>query len=320
MTRQENELDKFGKLALDPLRRAPALDPEVCAMEKAKFLAHGENMRHSLIPGLNERRQNHHGRPRRLTPGILSFPLYRALAIGLVLLVLVAGSTFTVYAAQGSLPGEPLYSIKSASEDVRMAVTISPEAKLNLTLDYTNHRLSEIQTLVSSGQSLTAQTSDRYQNELEEALQLAAQLDDKHIEIALTQIRNQAEKQGLTLQELIDRLPNQASPAIIRLEERLEEQVQLSSIGEKNPQAFRDEIKLRARNRHGPKNSTDETGETPVLGTQMPYPPTGNGNNENFENQPTNEPNHGNSGNGQGQPSPGNGNHGPNPTHTPRPE
>ncbi len=310
MTRVERELDEYGKRILSPLQAAPPSDPRMMAEEKARFLLKGEDLRNNLIPKLAEKQQKQTDRQDGRYRGFFSTPIYKALAIAVIVLVLITASSITVFAAQSSLPGDPLYTIKSISEDIRLSLTFSTEDKLDLTLDYANHRVDEIQGLVSQGKSLPEQTSERYQRELEQELELAAQLDDQQLQSALIQIKAQAESQGMTVEELITHLPNQASPAIMRLQERLREQVQLSTIGEQNPQAFRKEIHAREHGRQGPRQQATED-EQELFTTQGAITPapdeenTGNG-----MGKPTGEP---------GQSNPGNGNHTPNPTHTPKP-
>jgi hypothetical protein len=246
-------------------------------------------------------------------------PLFRALIAVLVVVILLAGSSATVFAAQNSLPGEPLYAIKSLSEDVRLTMALNPQTKLDLTLTYTNRRAEEISSLVANGEELPTQTSARYQLELEQALDLAAQMNDQQMQVALIQIKNRAEKQGMTMEELLANLPEQASPAILRLQERLQEQVMLSSFGESDPQAFRNEIRERQKIRQSLKHSTEpeQTEEIPLIADNTPMP--GQDNNGNEMGQPTQMPGHNGQGNGQDESLPGNGNHGPGPTHSPKP-
>ncbi len=242
-------------------------------------------------------------------------------ALLMVFVFILVGSSVTVYASQNSLPGQPLYAIKSWSEDVRLAMTSSPNAKLSLTLYYTNRRLEEISNLVAGGKAINAQTADRFQKELDDALQLATQLGDTQMQVALGEIKSHAQKQGITMKELISKLPPQAEPAVIKLQERLNEQVQLSDVGETDPKEFRIQLRERLqdlqRNKHGPEvdqpqSTSDEISITPI-------PKHDGDNNGNEMNQPTKDPEHGGPGKGQGQSTPGNGNHGQNPTHTPKP-
>jgi hypothetical protein len=309
MTRADAEMDDYAKSMLSPLRPVPFADPKMVKEEKAKFLLQGENLRNNLNPSLVEKKLRRVDRYTERRRRWLALPIYKALFIVILVLVLLGASSFTVFAAQSSLPGDPLYPIKSVSEDIRISLAFSTQAKLNLTMDYTNQRVREIQGLATQGKSLPDQTSERYQHELEAELQLAAQMNDQAMQSALLQIKVHAENQGMTVEELIAHLPNQASPAILRLQERLQEQVQLSTIGEKNPQAFRQEIHEREHTHQAPnKQATSEApasqdtegAATPAYTLESP----GNG-----MNQPTTQPGHGN---------PGNGNHNPNRSHTPK--
>lgn len=322
MTRAEHELEEFGKRTLDPLRPTPSLNQQAASEVKAKFLLEGENLRQAI----NKQPEGEDTRPtrrrRNFFNGFQHKPVMKALvAVLLAFVVLLAGSSLTVFASQSSLPGQPLYPVKSWSEDVQLSMTLSPDAKLSLTLNYTNRRMEEISSLLASGNTISDQTANRFQNELEDALQLAAQLNDTQMQQALSEIKNHAEKQGMLIQELIVKLPPQADPAIQRLQERLNEQVQLSNVGERDPKGFRVQVRERIQKEHGPKHSpdtrqsqstTDETAITPM--------PSQESNNHGIEmSQPTDIPEHSGPGNGQGQTIPGNGNHGSNPTHTPKP-
>ncbi len=282
------------------------LDPQVKAAEKSKFLLQGESLRQSLIPRSSEvyteretRRLETFRRGRRL-------PLFKAMVASILVLIFLVGSSITVYAAQSSLPGEPLYTIKSWSEDVRLSMTFSTKAKLNLTLDFTNRRVDEISRMAASGKAMNNQSSERLQNELDNALELVTQLDDPQMQNALGNIKKQAENQGMTIEELISKLPSQAEPAIIHLQERLNEQVNLSTIGEKNPQAFRSEV--RERLRKGPKHlpTSGESQSSPAGLSNTPMPEQ-------------EDDGHDGQGNGHGQSTPGNGNRGPKPTRTAEP-
>ena len=306
MTRADGELDEYGKRACAPLRSAPPIDPQVLAAEKSKFLLQGESLRQSLIPRSSEeyterenRRLETFRRGRRL-------PLFKAMVVSILVLIFLVGSSITVYAAQSSLPGEPLYTIKSWSEDVRLSMTFSTKAKLNLTLDYTNRRVDEISRMAASGKAMNNQFSERLQNELDNALELATQLDDPQMQNALGNIKKQAENQGMTIEELISKLPSQAEPAIIHLQERLNEQVNLSTIGEKNPQAFRSEVRERLRKgpKHSPTSGESQSSPAGLSNTPMPE---------------QEDDGHGGQGNGHGLSTPGNGNRGPKPTRTTEP-
>jgi hypothetical protein len=64
-----------------------------------------------------------------------------ALAAAAALVLVVAGATS---AAASSLPGDPLYGLKRASEDVRLALTFDEVARFHLLSELTDRRLEEL--------------------------------------------------------------------------------------------------------------------------------------------------------------------------------
>jgi hypothetical protein len=319
MNRADKELDEYGKRTLAPLRPSPPLDPLTASEAKAKYLLKAENFRQTI------RFQPENADTLQMNGKLNIFgtlqhkSMMKALAAFLLaFMVILAGSSFTVFASQSSLPGQALYTVKSWSEDVRLSMTSSPDARLNLTLDFTNQRLEEISSLLEHGNTINEQTADRFQRELEDALLLAVQLDDTQMQLALEKIKSHAENQGLTIQELINKLPPQADAAILRLQE-LNEQVQLSNV-ETDPKEFRVKVNERSQRQQNPKHSPDtgKSKSTPDETATTPMP-LQNGDRNGNEIQTTDVPGHGGQGKDQDQTPSGNGNHELNPTHTPKP-
>jgi hypothetical protein len=280
----------------------------MAAETRKQYLLQVDSLRQGILSHLNKEAKE------RLTRQIKRFGLFQRMpvmktvaALLLVVIIVLAGGSISVYASQSSLPGEPLYSIKSLSEDVR--------------LGYTNRRMDEISGLLAGGKTLNDHASARYQQELDSALQYAAQLDDSQIGNALGQIKTHAENQGMTMEDLINKLPPQAEPAVVHLQARLAEQVKLSQFGEVDPQAFRVQIHERLQKQHGNKHSagTDqpESASPDLTVTQEPGQ-NGNGHG-NKTHQPTAVPGNDNPGNGKEQSTPGKGNHGPNEKQTQEP-
>jgi len=76
-------------------------------------------------------------------PSRFSFPamLRPALAAAAILVLVLAGATS---AAASSLPGDALYSLKRASEEVRLALTFDDVARTQLLSELTDRRLEEL--------------------------------------------------------------------------------------------------------------------------------------------------------------------------------
>ncbi|MDD5289066.1 MAG: DUF5667 domain-containing protein [Dehalococcoidales bacterium] len=75
-----------------------------------------------------------------------------AVAVCAVLLVFVLGGG-TVLAADGSMPGSPLYPVKLAAENVRVKLTGSEEKKLELYAAIADRRVAEMAQMVDSGKT-----------------------------------------------------------------------------------------------------------------------------------------------------------------------
>jgi hypothetical protein len=324
MSRAEKELEQYGKRILAPLRQADPINPQKAEQIKKQFLLQGESLRQALAaqphaePYKGSRQRS--VSPWFARPGLLMKAL---LAVLVAVVIILAGSSITVLAAQDSLPGDQLYPVKTWSENLRYALTSSPQARLNLTLEYTNTRMGEISSLVARGTSINEQTTAQYQQELNNALELAVQMDDSQLQTAMQNIMNQASRQEMVVQGLIDRLPAQAPPAMLRLQERLTAQIQLSALGEADPKTFRMELQERLHRQQGPDTSPGsgqpEINPQAPEGTPMPDENGGGGGDGNKSGQPTEMPGNGNPGNGLGQPNPGNSNHQANPQHTANP-
>jgi hypothetical protein len=75
-----------------------------------------------------------------------------AVAVGAVLLVFVLGGG-TVVAADGSMPGSPLYPVKLVTENVRVSLAGSEEKKVELYAVLADRRITELDYLVANGES-----------------------------------------------------------------------------------------------------------------------------------------------------------------------
>ena len=99
-------------------------------------------------------------------PSRLSFPalLRPALAGAAILVLVLAGATS---AAASSLPGDALYSLKRASEDVRLALTFDDVARTQLLSDLTDRRLEELAEIAKRHPSSAPTATQEYADAVE---------------------------------------------------------------------------------------------------------------------------------------------------------
>ena len=105
----------------------------------------------------------------------IKFSYARAIMAGVLILVLVGGSAGVTYAAEGSLPGQPLYAIKvSIAEPIQGALITSTAGKAQWQNDLAERRLAEAATLASQN-NLATSTQVYLQNAVASHVALAQQ-------------------------------------------------------------------------------------------------------------------------------------------------
>jgi hypothetical protein len=138
-----NSGDSLEK-AFASLREVPAPDRERQASERAAFLTRAGRFR-AAAP-------HKQGGILALTPG-LSRRLAVAGTVVAIVLVLVAGTGGVLYAAEGAVPGDPLYGIDRAMESARLSLTSEPQAAMELLLSLADERLLEAEKLSGKGEA-----------------------------------------------------------------------------------------------------------------------------------------------------------------------
>lgn len=118
---------------LVPLHDAAFPAPRAKASHRAAFLGQAAQMHEQAV-----------ARPERL--GLrLPAQLWRSLvAVALVLALVLSVGGGVARAAEGSLPGSPLYPLKLAAEDARAILTPDPSARTRLYLHFADRRTNEM--------------------------------------------------------------------------------------------------------------------------------------------------------------------------------
>jgi len=177
-------------------------------LDTAALIAGAARVREALWA---RRRSDRAGRPRwfvRLA--------WSALAL---LLLLVVTTTGTALAAESSLPGQPLYPVKRASEAIRLALTWQTEGRAWLQIEFAERRLAEVAAVCGEGECPTDLLDDlgvQTQEAQEEVARLpvdksAALLDRM---VALTGHQEQV------LSRILETAPDAAHPGLERALER----------------------------------------------------------------------------------------------------
>jgi hypothetical protein len=152
--------------------------------------------------------------------GRFSFPMLvrPALAAMAALVLVLAGATS---AAGASIPGDPLYGVKRATEDVRLALTFDVEARTQLLSEFTDRRLNELAEIAKRRPSSAPTATQEYADAVEA---FADALDDLHNAVS--------EDKRLAAQALAEAARAKHKAVLDAVKERLsaEEQVDVQKV------------------------------------------------------------------------------------------
>jgi hypothetical protein len=115
---------------------APAADPAFRLRARNRMLAAAAHRRRG---------------PRWNPFGALPRPAARLAFAGALAVALLVGGLTSAAASGKSLPGDPLYPVKLAVENARLAVAFDPAARARLHAQFADVRLSEAQQLIAAG-------------------------------------------------------------------------------------------------------------------------------------------------------------------------
>jgi len=289
-------LDPMLKNAFNDLQNIPPRTPQAAARGKENFLKQATVFRQTVSRKSDQRHSSWNN---------IFFPLFQRkehspvlntlFAVVLAVVVFFGVPGATVFAAQGSLPDQTLYPLKTWSEDVILSLTGSAQTRLNYTLDFSDRRVAEMANLLATGKVIPEKVETRLQRELDLALELAASMDDPQAIQQMVQIRQRAEAQMQTMAILMSGAPGSAEQLLLMAQTRLQEQIQLAAMGESDLPGLRMQIQRRFQNHGGAGEQTPGTGSNPqgpgpMSPTDMPGPSaSGNGSGSGM-NQPTGMP------------------------------
>ncbi len=260
--------------ALAPLRHVP---PRTAASEQRglqSFLAQAAELR----PTVSARPAPRH------TGWRLNFrketsPMNALITLSLILALALGGTGATAYAAQDSLPTEPLYAVKLITEDARLGLASGPQAQLNLLLEMAQVRTNEMTALTAKGEPIPESVPVRLQTHLEAALQIAAQFGEPEMAAALEQIRAAAETQTQAMTQAQHGAPDDAG---LQLAQRaLTQTREMAELGLADPALFRERV-----NENRPETAPTQPELTPGAGDR-----NGNGAGPNASATPESEQN-----------------------------
>jgi hypothetical protein len=131
-----------------------------------------------------------------------------------VLILAVAGGT-TVYAAQSSLPGDALYSVKTGAENVQLALTTSTASKVNLYLKIAQRRVDEVTRQLALGRKVNPSTLDLVTRQYNNALTaLSASTNSETTTSELSNLTLKSLNQSLELEQALSSAVPNSQPVV----------------------------------------------------------------------------------------------------------
>jgi hypothetical protein len=229
--KDNHEIEKMIEARLDEIKAVPERDPQLAARGRALFL--NQAVSASEFP--------------RRTGWKFIFRKEQFAMNMLVSILVIAGLLFgggaTVNAAQDNLPNEPLYALKTWSEDISLQFQNDPQLKVDRLMELAEIRIQEMTQLTEDGQTPPDQVALRLEQHIHQALQICSTLDDATLDQTLLQIRDRLQEQDRIMQQLQIHATQDAQPILERTREMLQLRLQLVDDGLMDSEKFRNTVR-----------------------------------------------------------------------------
>ena len=280
MVSNKNELDKFIERKLSLIEPTKARNPEKAAFGREVYMNQAKSLRGQKAhqPVSNTFKGIFGLRPRIAST---------ALAAILALAILFGGAWGTVYAAQDSLPGDFLYSVKLFDENIRLTFAGSTESRIELLKQYSDRRVDEAINMAVTGEPIPESLPTDAAAQIDEMFVLVAALDDVAMEQALSGVQIHLRDQDRIMGQTMGGLPEGVDPQLLRLQAMFQARQQRAASGLEAPNEYRNQFRNQANKPTvtatdwvTPTNSltitptaTITVTATPVLTDTWPYGP-----------------------------------------------
>lgn len=232
----DNEIDKGLRARLDELKSVPPRGQKQQMLGRAKFLNEALKIEETVSAPkfLRHMKWIPIGKEKLVMNAVLSM---------IVVAGLLFGGGATVNAAQDDLPGQPLYAVKTASEDFSLQFQAGPEEKVQRLMDLAQLRIQEMAKLVDEGKVPPDQVRDRLEQHLRQALQTCTTMDEPTLDRTLLQLRDQLRQQDRDMDKLQLHAADDAKPLLDRTRTMLQLHLQVVEDGLVNHEQFRNTVR-----------------------------------------------------------------------------
>ena len=224
-------LDLPAARHLEKLRRVPIRDFNASSKGRNAFLAQAQSLR-LQEPSIRLSWYEWMGRLLKPRPGLL----LRLLVVVLVVSGVIVAMSGLATATQHSLPGNPLYGLKSSLENTQIAFANAAQQRVDLAMTYAYRRVKEIEALDSAGVAVPPEIYQRMHRQMVYAFESAAELSDPDMQKVLQELDGQL----LLQEEIVRRLKTPAPDGTLAL---LDRQRTWAELGLVEPQGYREQLR-----------------------------------------------------------------------------
>jgi hypothetical protein len=178
---------------------------------------------------------------------------YKILPAMLALTLALAGTGGGVALAADSVPGDILYPLKLAVEDVRLLLSFDPGQEADLAMSFATERVREMERLVLRGEQVPDSTVARMTRQMERAMAEIALAQPKEVPALLQRLMERTQTQLHVLQRLQTMAQEQSQTRLRTAAQVMERAHQAAGAGLTDPQQFRQEYQHRYQGSLGPQ-------------------------------------------------------------------
>jgi hypothetical protein len=192
--------------------------------------------------------------------------------------LLFGGAGVTAYAAQGSLPNDFLYPVKTLTETLRLNLTTDPVKQVDLLLEQTGNRIDEIGAMVGKNQPIPQEIGEQFQYKYSIMYKIMVGLPEEEVEPALLKVKRNIRTQDQLMSMIRANAPEDTEPLLAQIQANMRCQIAFLEGNAAEECILPDDIPLQTRHNRPadveePVDSTD-----PVQSFAEPPLPASDGN------------------------------------------
>lgn len=217
---------------LEELKDVPARNPLVAASARTRFLNEAAEYQQAVSDS-TQVRQSWWKSPFRKEKLSMN-----ALASLILAAFLLLGGSATIVAAQDDLPTQPLYQLKLWAENASLVMEGGPHERADLLMNMMQTRVQELSQLVERGVTPPDRVRELLQQHIDQAMRLAADMDEPARDQLLLQLRDQLQTQYRIMEKMQTHASTESELVLAQTRQMLQTRLQLVDHGLAEPQGF----------------------------------------------------------------------------------